>query len=929
MPRFDQYPPVPGLQPSALIVVDQGDRTYKATIGEISGAAPGIFAASYISPLTGYLTGGLQDAIYAGFANQGAQPQIPLAGTPLIQFTSGLYRGTGDSAQLILDASWQTLVGDPRGSVISVPLVSYARNQTFRDLTLVSPSALTGTGLRFADTVALTVASVTDAGGSSVNVTFNERHHAQNTAFAVLTMAAGAYVGDYLTTQILSPYALKVTAAYAGNAVGTAVLTGASPNVGGDASGLVIENWDVGLKTEGRAAFKGFTGGSIQYNNIGWWTNHTGELRASNMIISANNDVAILTTRGSINFTGVQAQKVDAGAAGWLVLGDDALYGNHPIESYPTGCNFALGDSHRVLIVTGMAASNPANNTGTCQGRSLAIAVTNSATSGRIVVSSYPISMGVNANLTVDQGATSPQQITISGTTDYNAVYNIQSKIDSYSVEVLATYTSGQSGTGLITGFPTMVLLSSSASAVDDFYRGYRLKITSGTGSGQSAVIQSYVGATGATQLRSSLTPGTDATSTYQIVGTALTTSTPSYCRELYPNLLCITHSTNQDGQTWIAKCPDANTVVVSNEFTTSQTAQLVALAADVAMVGRKIDMVEQFRFSGGHASSLALENVSLCDLVGTRVKADMMIGRNVTGVLRMGSTRGSFGADPYRAVQPYFPYGTPHGYGEIGWLNATGVTSDNAYLGSGGEYGIRVPNTPGGTTGRAIAITSIADAGGGLVRLTLATPHFSRSGGWPFTVTISGTSNYNGTFVVQEYFDFLTLTIKASYVGSQTGTCTLNTQQTKNWNGSYVNGTTVFLETAGLLWRAQGAWGPDAQPEFRAPTTGIITSANTARVFCAWNTDGTLVSGVEKLNVASTSVSGARITITFNRGIGTGYFTAPLARRTSTTGAIPSGGGYAIITESSGSVVLEARDGSDAPYASRFPGQVEIKAAS
>lgn len=68
-------------------------------------------------------------------------------------------------------------------------------------------------------------------------------------------------------------------------------------------------------------------------------------------------------------------------------------------------------------------------------------------------------------------------------------------------------------------GGSNQIQLSASASSVDDFYNGYSLQITGGTGEGQDYQrIVDYVGATKTADLSGEWVTTPDSTSTYRIV---------------------------------------------------------------------------------------------------------------------------------------------------------------------------------------------------------------------------------------------------------------------------------------------------------------------------------------------------------------------------------------------------------------------------
>jgi len=72
-------------------------------------------------------------------------------------------------------------------------------------------------------------------------------------------------------------------------------------------------------------------------------------------------------------------------------------------------------------------------------------------------------------------------------------------------------------GTGQAGGSTTTIKLAAAASAVDDFYTGMSVSITSGTGSGQAGEIIGYVGSTKVATIAKAWTTPPDATSQYSI----------------------------------------------------------------------------------------------------------------------------------------------------------------------------------------------------------------------------------------------------------------------------------------------------------------------------------------------------------------------------------------------------------------------------
>ena len=76
-----------------------------------------------------------------------------------------------------------------------------------------------------------------------------------------------------------------------------------------------------------------------------------------------------------------------------------------------------------------------------------------------------------------------------------------------------------QSGTAQAGGAST-ITLAAGASATDDQYNGFAIKITSGTGVGQTRIISDYVGSTKVATVASAWSIQPDNTSVYQIFGT-------------------------------------------------------------------------------------------------------------------------------------------------------------------------------------------------------------------------------------------------------------------------------------------------------------------------------------------------------------------------------------------------------------------------
>lgn len=90
-------------------------------------------------------------------------------------------------------------------------------------------------------------------------------------------------------------------------------------------------------------------------------------------------------------------------------------------------------------------------------------------------------------------------------------------------IEIIAEASPTESGTAAA-GSSTTITLAGSASATDDFYNGWEVTITSGTGSGQTRTISDYVGSTKVATVSSAWTTPPNATSTYSLLRTAVAT---------------------------------------------------------------------------------------------------------------------------------------------------------------------------------------------------------------------------------------------------------------------------------------------------------------------------------------------------------------------------------------------------------------------
>ena len=84
-------------------------------------------------------------------------------------------------------------------------------------------------------------------------------------------------------------------------------------------------------------------------------------------------------------------------------------------------------------------------------------------------------------------------------------------------------------GTGQAGGSTTTIKLAAGASAVDDFYTGMTVSITSGTGSGQAGEIISYVGSTKVATIAKAWAIAPDATSQYSIGANVLYTPNSNF----------------------------------------------------------------------------------------------------------------------------------------------------------------------------------------------------------------------------------------------------------------------------------------------------------------------------------------------------------------------------------------------------------------
>lgn len=104
-------------------------------------------------------------------------------------------------------------------------------------------------------------------------------------------------------------------------------------------------------------------------------------------------------------------------------------------------------------------------------------------------------------------------EIAGSGTAGTAPAYGSLLRACGMSETILATAVTGTASAG----GASVITLVSPASATDNVYAGMTINITAGTGSGQTGVIQSYVGATKVATMSTAWTTPPDATSVYSI----------------------------------------------------------------------------------------------------------------------------------------------------------------------------------------------------------------------------------------------------------------------------------------------------------------------------------------------------------------------------------------------------------------------------
>lgn len=124
-----------------------------------------------------------------------------------------------------------------------------------------------------------------------------------------------------------------------------------------------------------------------------------------------------------------------------------------------------------------------------------------------------------------------------SGTAGTAPAYGPLLRACAMSETILAAAHAGTAAAG---GAAT-ITLANTASAVNDAYAGMTIKLTGGTGNGQTAVIKSYVGATKVATVTANWATPPDATSNYSIGAQVV-------YRPISDSLESITHYVNKDG---------------------------------------------------------------------------------------------------------------------------------------------------------------------------------------------------------------------------------------------------------------------------------------------------------------------------------------------------------------------------------------------
>lgn len=97
-----------------------------------------------------------------------------------------------------------------------------------------------------------------------------------------------------------------------------------------------------------------------------------------------------------------------------------------------------------------------------------------------------------------------------------------------------------------------------------------------------------------------------------------------------------------------------------------------------------------------------------------------------------------------------------------------TGFTVHPAFIKNGVEVNFRYYSAYDACLQFSRSITGVADAGGGNITITTSVQHPLYAGD---VVTISGTTNYNGTYTVVSRASTTTFTVTATFVSTQTGT--------------------------------------------------------------------------------------------------------------------------------------------------------------
>jgi len=127
-----------------------------------------------------------------------------------------------------------------------------------------------------------------------------------------------------------------------------------------------------------------------------------------------------------------------------------------------------------------------------------------------------------NANGTINRKVT----VAVSGqiTATATGICTHQAIHDNSSVLLLVDTVGPVTQTGTAqAGAASTITLAAAASATDNIYNGYGVRITSGTGAGQDRIISGYVGATKVATVSAAWTVQPNSTSVYEVFGFAVT----------------------------------------------------------------------------------------------------------------------------------------------------------------------------------------------------------------------------------------------------------------------------------------------------------------------------------------------------------------------------------------------------------------------